>query len=154
VGSYAAGRIERKYSEYYDGVAPRVFWATVKGAKSYALIMEDPDAKPIRPFVHWVAWNIPANYNHVPEGLQEQERVTDPLLLQGRTSRGSAGYFGPRPPVGDPPHHYHFQVFALDTKLDVPPGAERDDVLKAMSGHVLAAGEVVGTYQQLVAPLK
>jgi phosphatidylethanolamine-binding protein (PEBP) family uncharacterized protein len=69
-------------------------------------------------------------------------------LLQGKTSRGSVGYFGPRPPVGDPPHHYHFQVLALDAELDVPPGSERDAVLAAAKGHVLAAGELVGTYQQ------
>jgi phosphatidylethanolamine-binding protein (PEBP) family uncharacterized protein len=56
--------------------------------------------------------------------------------------------------VGDPPHHYHFQVFALNTMLDVPFGAEREELLTAMQGHVLAAGELVGTYQQLVAPLK
>lgn len=64
------------------------------------------------------------------------------------------GYLGPRPPVGDPPHHYHFQIFALDTLLDVPPGSERDVLLEAMSGHVLAAGEFIGTYQQIVQPPK
>lgn len=156
VGSRTAeGRIARKHSEYYDGVAPRVYWSRVSGAKSFVLIMEDPDAKPITPFVHWVAWNIPGNYTHLPEGLQEHERLTDPPgMLQGRNSRGSVGYFGPRPPVGDPPHHYHFQIFALDTLLSVPPGAERDEVIEAMRGHVLASGEMVGTYQQLVAPLK
>jgi Raf kinase inhibitor-like YbhB/YbcL family protein len=149
------GRIARRHSEYYDGKSPRLSWSAVRGAKSYAVIMEDPDAKPITPFVHWVAWNIPARLTHLPEGLQEHERLLDPEgMLQGRTSRGSPGYYGPRPPVGDPPHHYHFQVFALDTVLDVPPGAERDAVLAAMAGHVLAAGELVGEYQQLQAPLK
>ncbi len=151
----AKGRIARRHSEYYDGVSPRITWTKVEGAKSYVLIMEDPDAKPITPFVHWVAWNIRANYRHLPEGLQEQERLTDPPgLLQGRTSRGTVGYLGPRPPVGDPPHRYHFQLFALDTLLDVPPGSERDVVVAAMAGHVLAAGEFVGEYQQTVAPLK
>jgi hypothetical protein len=72
--------------------------------------------------------------------------------FQGRTSRGSVGYFGPKPPVGDPPHHYHVQVFALDSKLDVPAGADRDQVLAAMQGHVVGAGELVGTYRQAVAP--
>ena len=110
------GVIPRRYSEYYDGVSPRITWSAVKGAQSYVVIMEDPDAKPITPFVHWLAWNIPGNYRHLPEGLQEQERLTDPEgVHQGRTSRGTVGYLGPRPPVGDPPHHYHFQVFALDT---------------------------------------
>jgi Raf kinase inhibitor-like YbhB/YbcL family protein len=151
----ADGRLPRRHSEYYEGVSPRLAWTAVKGARSYVVIMEDPDAKPITPFVHWLAWNIPANYRHLPEGLQEQERLLDPEgVLQGRTSRGSVGYFGPRPPVGDPPHHYHFQVFALDTMLNVPPGAERDVLLAAMSGHVLAAGETVGTYRQTEPPLK
>jgi Raf kinase inhibitor-like YbhB/YbcL family protein len=75
-------------------------------------------------------------------------------LLQGKTSRGSVGHFGPRPPAGDPPHHYHFQVFALDTLLDVPPGAERDQVLAAMGGHVLSKGSLVGRFQQMQAPLR
>jgi Raf kinase inhibitor-like YbhB/YbcL family protein len=75
-------------------------------------------------------------------------------MLQGRTSRGSPGYYGPRPPVGDPPHHYHFQVFALDSTLEVQPGADRDTLLAAMKGHVLAKGELVGEFQQTVKPLK
>jgi Raf kinase inhibitor-like YbhB/YbcL family protein len=149
------GRLPRRFSEYYDGKSPRIGWSRVAGAESYVIIMEDPDAKPITPFVHWLAWNIPARWTHLPEGLQEQERLTDPLgMLQGLNSRGSNGYFGPRPPVGDPPHHYHFQVFALDTKLDLAPTAERDQLLTAMNGHILASGEFVGTYQQLQPPLK
>lgn len=151
---FSAGQpIPPKFSEYVDGVSPALEWTAVPGAKSYVLIMEDPDAKPITPFVHWVAWNIPEN--KLPEGLAEQHRLTEPMgLLQGRNSRGSVGYFGPRPPVGDPPHHYHFQVLALDTMLDVPPGSSRDAVLKAAAGHILAKGELVGTYQQSQKPLK
>lgn len=142
------GAIPAIHSEYADGVSPEVSWNRIANAKSYALIMEDPDSVAIKPFVHWVAWNIPAEVTTLPEGLQEQARLTEPEgLLQGLTSRGSVGYFGPRPPVGDPPHHYHFQVFALDRMLDVPAGADRDAVLEAMKGHVVAAGEVVGTYQ-------
>lgn len=147
------GTISKMQSEYGDGVSPEIWWDKVEGAKSYALILEDPDAKSITPFVHWVAYNIPADRTSLPEGLQEQERLADPAgVLQGKTSKGNVGYFGPRPPVGDPPHHYHFQVFALDSQLDVPPGAERDDVLSAMSGHVIGAGELVGTYQQAAEP--
>lgn len=149
------GTIPKVQSEYGDGVSPELWWDRVEGAKSYALIVEDPDARSPTPFVHWVAYNIPADRTSLPEGLEEQERLTEPQgLLQGRTSKGNVGYFGPRPPVGDPPHHYHFQVFALDSELSVPPGAERDDVLKAMSGHVIGAGELVGTYQQTVEPAK
>jgi Raf kinase inhibitor-like YbhB/YbcL family protein len=149
------GDIPKQHSDYADGVSPQLEWRAVPNAQSYAVIAEDPDAKPIKPFVHWVAWNIPADRTTLPEGLQEQPRLTEPEgVLQGRTSRGNVGYFGPKPPVGDPPHHYHFQVFALDTKLDVPAGADRDQLLAAMQGHVLGAGELVGTYRQAVAPPK
>ncbi len=145
-----------KYSEYADGVSPAIAWSTVDGAKSYAIIMEDPDAKPALPFVHWLAWNIPAEVTKLPEGVQEQPRLTEPDgVLQGRTTRGSIGYYGPRPPVGEAPHHYHFQVFALDVaKLDVPFGADRDTLLAAMKGHVLAKGKLVGRYGQTQKPQK
>ena len=147
------GTISKMQSAYGEGVSPELWWERVEGAKSYALILEDPDARSVTPFVHWVAYNIPADRTSLPEGLQDQERLTEPAgLMQGKTSKGSVGYFGPRPPVGDPPHHYHFQVFALDSQLDVPPGAECDDVLHAMNGHVLAAGELVGTYEQAAEP--
>lgn len=149
------GDIPKKHSDYADGVSPPLQWRAVEKAQSYAVVAEDPDSHPIKPFVHWLAWNIPADHPMLPEGLQEQPRLTDPEgVLQGRTSRGSVGYFGPKPPVGDPPHHYHFQVFALDTKLDVPAGADRDALLAAMQGHIVGAGELVGTYAQAVAPLK
>jgi Raf kinase inhibitor-like YbhB/YbcL family protein len=141
--------IPAQYSEYADGVSPPVRWNAVEGAAAYALIVEDPDAKQIKPFTHWLAWNIPATTTELPEGLQEQLRLTEPEgVLQGANDRGSPGYFGPRPPEGDPPHHYHFQVFALDKPLDLPPGADRNQLLSAMQGHVLAKGELVGTYQQ------
>jgi Raf kinase inhibitor-like YbhB/YbcL family protein len=154
--SFALGSaIPPRHSEYADGVSPPLSWSAVPNAKSYVLLAEDPDAKPITPFVHWVAWNIPGNVTSLPEGLQEQERLTEPAgLMQSPTSRGSAGYFGPRPPVGDPPHHYHFQVLALDSLLQLPLGASRDDVLAAAKGHVIAKGELVGTYRQEIKPPK
>jgi Raf kinase inhibitor-like YbhB/YbcL family protein len=149
------GEIPAKYSEYADGVSPALSWSAVAGAKSYAIVMEDPDAKPVTPVVHWLAWNIPAAITSLPEGLQEQPRLTDPDgVLQGRTSHGSTGWFGPRPPVGDKPHHYHFQVVALDKVLDVPWGADRDQLLDAMQGHVLAKGELIGTFAQKQKPQK
>nr|WP_145547078.1 YbhB/YbcL family Raf kinase inhibitor-like protein [Variovorax boronicumulans] len=149
------GAIPLRHSEYADGVSPQLRWDAVPGAKSYALVMEDPDARPVTPFVHWLAWNIPAGTTQLPEGLQEQLRLTAPDgVLQGKGTRGSPGYYGPRPPVMDPPHRYHFQVFALDRMLDLPPGADRDALLAAMRGHVLAKGVLVGTFQQQAAPPK
>jgi Raf kinase inhibitor-like YbhB/YbcL family protein len=147
------GRIPKKHSEYADGVSPALAWTRWPGARSYAVIVEDPDAKPMTPFVHWVAWNIPPDATSLPEGLQEQGRLTEPDgVLQGRTTRGTVGYLGPRPPVGDPPHRYHFQVLALDAMLDVPFGASRDEVLAAARGRVLASGVLVGRYAQDVEP--
>jgi Raf kinase inhibitor-like YbhB/YbcL family protein len=149
------GEIPARYSEYADGVSPALAWSAVAGAKSYAIVMEDPDAKPVTPVVHWLAWNIPATITSLPEGLQEQPRLTDPDgVLQGRTSHGSTGWFGPRPPVGDKPHHYHFQVYALDKVLDVPWGADRDQLLEAMQGHVVGKGELIGTFAQKQTPQK
>ncbi|SHG61651.1 YbhB/YbcL family Raf kinase inhibitor-like protein [Massilia sp. CF038] len=145
----ADGQIPKRTSEYADGVSPPLQWNKVEGAKSYVVIAEDPDAKPITPFVHWLAWNIPRDVTALPEGLQEQPRLTEPPgVLQGRNSRGSIAYYGPRPPVGDAPHRYYFQVFALDRLLDVPFGADKAQLLAAMRGHVLAQGHLVGQYQQ------
>lgn len=154
--AFQAGQaLSSRFSAYHEGLSPPLMWDAVPKAVTYVVIVEDPDSRPIKPFVHWVAWNIPASVTSLPEGLQVQPRLTNPAgLLQGATSRGFVGYYGPRPPVGDPPHHYHFQVLALDKSLDVHPGAPRDEVLKAAKGHVLAKGVVVGTYQQTDAPLK
>ena len=149
------GTIPLRHSEYADGVSPQLRWDPVVGAKSYALVVEDPDARPVTPFVHWLAWNIPAGTTQLPEGLQEQLRLTEPEgVLQGTGTRGSPGYYGPRPPAMDPPHRYHFQVFALDRMLDLPPGADRDQLLAAMRGRVLAKGVLVGSFQQQAAPPK
>jgi len=149
------GMLHERFTEYADGVSPALAWKAVAGAKSYAVIMEDPDAKPVTPFVHWVMWNIPADTTSIPEGVQEQARLSDPDgVLQGRTTRGAPGYYGPKPPVGEAAHRYHFQVYALDTMLDVPFGADRDQVLQAMQGHVLAKGEIVGKYAQKQQPQK
>jgi Raf kinase inhibitor-like YbhB/YbcL family protein len=110
---------------------------------------EDPDAKAPAPtpFVHWTVFDLPANYVELHESIPSTPRL--PHLdnaQQGKTSRGTVGYFGPRPPLGEPAHHYHFEVFALDARLDLPPGASVDEITAAMRGHVLAAGEVVGTF--------
>jgi Raf kinase inhibitor-like YbhB/YbcL family protein len=142
------GPIPVRHSEYADGLSPALAWKAVEGAESYALIVEDPDAKPTTPYIHWVAWNIPAGVTRLPDGLQEQLRLIRPEgMMQGPTSRGSIGYMGPRPPEGDPAHHYHFQLFALDRMLDLPIATSRDELIEAMRGHALAEGRVIGTFK-------
>ena len=120
------------------------------------MIMEDPDSKkPPHPVIHWVAWNIPADQVSLREGLQKQDRLEDPSgMRQGPSTSGQIGYKGPRPPAGDPPHHYHVQLFALDQTLNLPAGSSRDEVLAAARGHVLACGELVGTFKRPDRPSK
>ena len=143
-----SGAIPRQHSEYADGISPQIAWSAVPGAKSYALILEDPDAKAVVPFVHWVAWNIPGDLTSLPEGLQEHARLAEPEgVLQGKTSRGSVGYFGPRPPVGHGVHHYHFQIFALAERLPFGPETLLSDLVNALKGDALASADLIVTYE-------
>jgi Raf kinase inhibitor-like YbhB/YbcL family protein len=116
------------------------------GTQSLALMMEDPDASSARPYVHWLAWNIDPAAGALAEGIPQGGELRTPVTLrQGRNTRRLTGYFGPRPP-GSQPHHYHFQLFALDTRLDLAGGADREALLAAMNGHVLATGDLVGLF--------
>ncbi|RZM36572.1 MAG: YbhB/YbcL family Raf kinase inhibitor-like protein, partial [Sphingomonas sp.] len=146
----ANGTIPREHSEYGLGFSPALSWSAVPGAKAYAIVVEDP-AGAAHPVVHWTAWNIPATTTRLPAGLQERDRLNGgPLegIMQGATSRGTVGWYGPRPPKGDKPHPYHFQILALDRTLDLPLGATRDQLAQALAGHVIGTGELVGTYAE------
>ena len=152
------GTIPAAYSAYDQNAGPAVRWTTgPAGTQSYALLMEDPDAKggPL-PIVHWVAWNIPADVQYLREGLEALDRLEDLNGLQQgpNTASGTVGYRGPKPPAGDPPHHYHLQIFAVDRKLELKPGTSRDDLLTALQGHVLASGELVGLFVRPDRPAK
>lgn len=142
--------IPLEFSSYDRGASFPFAWSEgPTGTRSYAVVVEDPDAKGAAPFVHWTVWNIPAQATHLPRGVPKRARLDDPPgALQGMTSAGEVGYFGPRPPAGDPSHHYHLEVFALDRLLDLPAGADRDALLAALGGHVLASGELVGTFER------
>jgi Raf kinase inhibitor-like YbhB/YbcL family protein len=145
----SGGLMPAALSEYAEAASPQLAWTAAAKAQSYVVIMEDPDAKPQAPIVHWLMWNIPASIRQLPQGIQKQARLSDPDgILQGRNTRGSVGYTGPHAPVGDPVHHYHVQVFALDIALDLPGGSDRDTLLAKMKGHVLGKGELVGLYSQ------
>ncbi|HMJ92699.1 MAG TPA: YbhB/YbcL family Raf kinase inhibitor-like protein [Allosphingosinicella sp.] len=134
------GAIPAAYSAYGAGRAPALAWsAPPAGTKSLAIMVEDPDAMSAKPFVHWMAWNVD------PKLTGLAEAVVPAGVRQGRNNRGRASYFGPRPP-GSSPHHYHFQVFALDAPLPLPDGAAREQLLAAMDGHVLAKGDLVGLF--------
>jgi len=144
----ADGKIPHKYSDYGEKVSPDLSIANVPAnAKSLVLLVEDPDSRDPKPFIHWVLYNLTPSTSYIPEAQPASLKLGDlGNALQGTNSNGSIGYYGMHPPAGDKPHHYHFQLFALDKMLDLPPGAERSAVRQAMDGHVISQTEIVGTY--------
>jgi Raf kinase inhibitor-like YbhB/YbcL family protein len=143
------GAIDVKYSDYGKGISPPLKWSSLPAnTQSLMLMMEDPDAISPLPFVHWTMIDLPPTLRGLPENVGKSfAPLKGQPARQGSNSKSERGYFGPRPPAGDPPHRYHFQVFALDTKLDLPDGFNRHALLQAMRGHVLAEGELIGTFQ-------
>lgn len=124
------------------GAPPPVSWHGVpEGAKSLVVICEDPDAPLLEPFVHWLVYGIPVSAIDVDAQSQHDYRI-------GQNSRSDVAFAPASPPAGHGVHNYHFQVFALDTTLELGGGKDRDDVLDVMSGHVLAWGEIIGTYER------
>lgn len=127
-------------------ISPALEWKGVpEDAKSIAIICEDPDA-PRGTFVHWIIFNINPKAGGLPEGVPTSE-VLQGGMRQGTNSFDKVGYRGPSPPKG-PAHRYFFKLYALDTMLDVPQGARKTQLLEAMKGHIIAEGELMGTYKR------
>jgi len=133
------GAIPKKYGCSGESISPQLAFSGIPGeTKSLALIVTDPDA-PGGTFTHWVVWNIPPAKASIGEG----ER---PDGVDGKNSFGKIGYGAPCPPSGS--HRYIFTMYALDTTLSLAKGSGREDVEAAMKGHILARGEIVGTYRR------
>ncbi len=142
----AGSEIPAKYTCSAENVSPPLDWsAPPEGAKSLALITDDPDA-PGGTWVHWVAYNLPASLRKMPEAVPKQPKIAGGGL-QGKNDFGDFGYGGPCPPPGNA-HHYHFKLYALDVTLNLAPGASKQDVVKAMRGHILAEGELVALFKR------
>ena len=142
----SGGRIPDEYTCKGRNVNPPLKITGIpSNAKTLAIIVDDPDA-PIGTFVHWVAWNLEVKGSEmeIPKGVSR----TDPSMEQGRNDFGRMGYDGPCPPPGHGVHHYHFKVYALDTRLNLKSGATKRDLERAMKGHVLESSEIVGTYSR------
>jgi len=134
--------IPARYTCSGADVSPPVSWSGVSGgAQSLALTVIDPDA-PGKPFVHWVLFNLPPATSGLSEGAAPPGGS-----VQGRNDFGSNGYRGPCPPPGSP-HHYHFKVYALDIVTTLREGASSSSFQDAINGHVLATGEIVGTFKR------
>jgi Raf kinase inhibitor-like YbhB/YbcL family protein len=137
------GSIPVDYSCDGGNINPALSWAEPPaGTKSFALIMDDPDASST-PWVHWVIFNIPASARGLDKGLPTDGALSDGSV-QGRSSAYSTGYHGPCPPSGA--HHYVFKLYALDTMLSLDETSNKTALLEAMEGHTLANGELIGTF--------
>lgn len=141
-------RIPEKYTCDGDDISPSLTLENIPDrAETLGLIVDDPDA-PGGTFVHWVIWNISPNIERIAEDVPAQETI--PSLddaRQGENDFHVIGYRGPCPPSG-PAHHYRFQLYALDKKLDLAPGATKQDLTSSMEDSVLSQDTLTGTYSR------
>ncbi len=144
--------IPKKHTGEGEDLSPALVWSGVpEGTKQLALICDDPDAPRKDPWVHWVIYNIPADAKGLPEGVEAAAKPKHPAgSAQGKNSwpdGENLGYRGPMPPPGKP-HRYFFKLYALDQALDAKPELTKEELLSKISGHVLAEGQLMGTYQR------
>ncbi|MEW6035884.1 MAG: YbhB/YbcL family Raf kinase inhibitor-like protein [Candidatus Micrarchaeota archaeon] len=133
--------IPKKYTCEGGNISPPLAISGVpENAKSLALVCDDRDA-PMGTFVHWVAWKLPSSLKGIMEGAKLPG-------VEGTNDFGRAGYGGPCPPRGHGPHRYSFRLYALDTQMNLRPGASRHELERAMEGHVLENAELIGTYER------
>lgn len=138
--------IPTRYSCDGENISPQITWSNIpQETKSLALIVDDPDA-PGGVFVHWVIFNIDPAIITLPEGLLPKSTPPGPGI-QGKNSYGKTGYMGPCPPKG-PQHRYFFRIFALDSTLVLGEGATRKELDHAMTGHILAQGQLIGVFKR------
>ncbi len=136
--------IPEKYTCKGQDISPELCWdEPPAGTRSFALIMDDPDA-PGGVFTHWVIYNLAPQTRDIPEGASTHSRV-GPGAQQGRNDFGRTGYGGPCPPPGSP-HRYQFNLYALDRMLDLGAGSTKRQVLEAIKGHILAQGRLTGIF--------
>jgi len=139
------GMIPRKYTCDGANISPPLAWDSVpEETKTLALIGDDPDA-PMGTWVHWVVYALPPDLRELPEDIPPTETLENGAQ-QGTNDFRKIGYGGPCPPGGT--HRYYFKLYALDITLDRDPGMTKADLLKAMNGHILAEGRVMGKYKR------
>jgi hypothetical protein len=132
-------------------VSPKLTWTYVPdGTVSFALILHDPDTslmKKTDEVLHWMIFNVPGTANGLPEGMPAQPQLPDGSI-QALNQSKKVGYMGMGAAAVGPYHHYTFELFALDTKLSLGAEATQTDVMKAMDGHILMKGVLVGRFHR------
>ena len=139
-----------------EAVSPALQWMQApRGTESFALIVHDMEPRPrkgVDDILHWMVWNMPPTANQLPEGVSPANADLPDGSHQTNGNAGQNGNFGYRPPC--PPqdvpvaHHYAFELFALDQKLDLPAAATRADLLKAMDGHIAGHAALVAPFNR------
>lgn len=139
------GPIPPEFTRTNANISPPLEWHDAPAAtRSFALILEDPDA-PRGTFRHWAVYDIPAASTSLPTGAGSLEPVT--RLRMGRNDFGNSRYDGPQPPAGDHAHRYHFRLFALNvTELNLPPQSSAAQILAAATAQCLGEAEIVGVF--------
>ncbi len=139
------GKIPGKYTCDGMDISPPLAWTSgPEETKTFALICDDPDA-PMGTWVHWVLFNLPADIIELRENVPS-ERKLESGAKQGMNDFRKIGYGGPCPPGGT--HRYYFKLYALDTEFNLEAGATKSELLKAMEGHILAEGQLMGRYER------
>jgi Raf kinase inhibitor-like YbhB/YbcL family protein len=143
--------IPEKYTSAGQSISPELDWTNVpRGTVTFVLLFHDPDVAlqgKLDDVTHWIAWNIPGTATKLDEGIKEGATLPDGMI-QGKNTRGTNAYMGPGAPANGPEHHYTFELFALDTKLDLGPDTPRADVMKAMEGHILGKAVWEGRFHR------
>jgi len=145
--AFTSGKtLGERYTQDGANMSPPLAWTKgPPGTQSFVIFAEDSGVNRNEPIVHWIVYNIPSNVLRIPQEMPADSTLANGAM-QGTNTMGKTSYVGPKPPSGET-HPYHFQVFALSTRLDIDPAnADRTAVLSAMKGRVLASGDVVGNY--------
>ncbi len=138
--------IPETYAREGEDKSPPLSWSDVpEDTEALALIVEDPDA-PRGTFTHWLMWDIPVNEERLPEDVSHAGDFTDGRR-QGDNDFDERGYSGPKPPSGEE-HRYVFKLFALDRRLQLAEGSHKDELLRAMRGHILDQTELIGRFRR------
>jgi Raf kinase inhibitor-like YbhB/YbcL family protein len=145
--SFSSGEeIPKKFTCDGADVSPELTWTDPPAnTKAFALIADDPDA-PAGTWTHWVLYDLPAEVRHLPEGTSKSAELPSGAR-QGKNDFGKIGYNGPCPPPGKS-HRYFFKLYALDSKLNLKPGASKQEVERAIASHTLVKAEWMGRYKR------
>jgi hypothetical protein len=147
------GTVPEVNTAYGDNVSIDLSWGNLPaGTVQLALVGDDPVVPMPSPFVHWVAYNIPAAASGLPAGMSADAVVEGVPgldgMINGMNGLRRTGYFGPRPPVDGKLHAYHYRIYALDSALNLEQGLNKEQLLEAIEGHVLGTGMLMGHYER------